>query len=198
MTRGALGGRGVWTLDSAHCLLEWSPGTPGSRCGFPLSVWGARSHTHTRTATQTTQGCPALPSPITLRQFLSAICAGPSLRSHQNSSKTSQDGSPRWRCYDSRGRGGCWEMRRAVVRGVWQATRRLRGSRSNHLATPTPPLLWDGMQQAAPPPSARRSGWWRLGIWSLSSGSARKAGNSWGGGVPPHFSCCLSVSAPLG
>lgn len=173
MMQGALGGHSVWTLDvhaaPASCLLKWSPDTRGSRCDFSLSVSDAH---------KATQECPALPSSITLCQFVSAICAGPSSRSRRNPSKTSRDGSPRWRCYDSRGSGCCCETRRAVVRRL-ATDKASPGSRSNHIAIPTPPRRWDEMQRAphrdlnpACPASSRRNRWWRSGFRSFGSGSA--------------------------
>lgn len=56
-----------------------SPGMESWHTGVKVwlpAVCLGRTHTHT------TQGCPALPSPITLCHFLSAICAGPSLCLH--------------------------------------------------------------------------------------------------------------------
>lgn len=133
----------------ARCLLEWSLGIRGgSRRDFSLSVSDAHAH-------KSTQECPALPSPITLCQSASAICACPAFCSRRNSSKARQDGSPRWRCYDSRGRGGCWETHRAFVRLVLAT------------AIPTPPRQWDGRRRMPQhdlhppcPTSSRRSCWW--------------------------------------
>lgn len=117
----------LWTCTLRRLAVSWN-GVMAHRGQGVTSRCLCRTHTNAsaHTHSKATQECPALPSPITLCQFVSAICACPSFCSHRNSSKTSQDGSPRWRCYDSRGRGGCWVTRRAVVRRFWQATRRLR------------------------------------------------------------------------
>lgn len=108
-------------------------------------------------------------------QFISTICPCPSLRSRRASSKQVKMAAP----------GGCvWQpWQRGLLgdaQGCCAAVAIIQADPgSRYTIQPFQHLLSceTRMQQAAPPTSTRQKPR-RLGIWSLSFGSARKAGNS--------------------
>lgn len=141
-----------------------------------LAVCVGRTRTNAR---KSTQECPALPSPITLCQFVSAICAGPPPSAHtetrQKQVKMAAPGGAVMTAVAEEAAGRCAEL----LRGGLATNQASPGSRFNHLAIPTPSRLWGWMQRAPHhdlhppcPTSSRRNRWWRLGFWSFSSGSA--------------------------